>query len=160
MHTAGEGVEDAGHLSVIHAVSVANLFGNASNGEDGYCIVGGAHIHHADECRYRQFGATLALDVARHLANQEVDTAIGTNNLQQSASHHGDNDQFTHVHDTRSHTSKPSIQVVGAVDHADNTSQQDADNQDCHHVHAENGTDEDDKIGDYLDVIHGRDVCG
>ena len=88
---------------------------------------------------------------------QVVYATVVTDDFQQSAGHHGDDDEFPHADNALTHGLHPSEHVIRPLYHTDGTRQQNAQCQHRHHVHTENGHYQDDEIGEHFqqfDVVH------
>ena len=158
LHETGEGVEDGGGLLVVHAVSVADLFGDASHSEDGDGIIGRTDIHQCHQRADAEFCATLAVNMSGHPFDDEIDAALLFDEFQHTARHHGDDDEFPHADNAVAHGLHPSEDIKGTCQQTDDTRQDDTQCQDCHHVHTEDGGDENDEIGDDLRPFHVVDL--
>ena len=148
LNAAGEGIEDAGRLAPVHTVPVADLPCYAAHGEDGHRVVRRADVHQTHEEGNGQFCPLLAVDVACDDADEIVDAAVLTDDFQHSACHHRDDDQFAHARDACAHAREPAKDIVSAVDDTDGACQDKPDGQYRHHVHAEDGTEEDGHVRD------------
>ena len=91
------------------------------------------------------------------LRDDEVDAAVVLDDLEHTASQHGDDDEFAHADDAIAHGSEPSVEVVAARGYTDDARQHNAQCQNSHDIHAHNGRYQHYHIGQHLQRLHRLD---
>ena len=123
--------------------------GQLSGGQDGNSVVGSAEVGHAHQSSDGELCASLPTDMAGQLLDDEVDAAIVPYQLQHASSQQGDYDELTHAQYAFAHGLKPSQNGhIGAE--TDEACGNQAQKQHSHHIHAQQGSDEYQQVGNHL----------
>ena len=152
----GEGIQDAGAFPLVHTVFLRNVVGQRTYRDDGHRVVGRTEVDQADQGGYAQFRTPFGADMSRQDAQQIVDTPVVADQFHQAAGQHGDDDQFAHVGNALSHGREPLKQTVRFSQHADHAAQYQTQCQHDHHVHSDDGREQDDQVRNDLHPVDVR----
>ena len=94
--------------------------------------------------------------MGRKTTNDVVDAAVGPDNLEHAASHHGNDDELTHANYALAHGIEPTIKAIVSLSYADDAAQDNAGDQHSHHIETTDGSDPHGQIRNDAQVVDMR----
>lgn len=117
--------------------------GDATYGDDGYCVVGCADIHKKYKHGNSHFCSARAIDMTGNLCDDVFDSALMTNDGEHSTGKKGAEDEFCHSHDAVVCLMKPFQRGVTALQGADKEGREESDDKHYNHIYSHEGKDYD-----------------
>ena len=147
LYAATGGIQEAGAAARVDVELLRYALGDIADGEDSNGVIGRADIGEGYESADAPFGAGATFDMPRHSVDDEVQTTDITEDGEDTAREHGDEDEFAHAHDTLRGAADPSHQVITAVEDAREAGEDISGREDDQHIDAAGCADKDGEVG-------------